>query len=84
MKTGSETQLGKWGHSLAVRIPKTVAENARLAEGDRLTVSLGRDGAIVIKPARRRHSLDELVGRITAKNRHGETDWGGPTGKETW
>ncbi len=84
MKTGSETQLGKWGHSLAVRIPKTVAESARLAEGDRLTVSLGHDGAIVIKPARRRHNLGELLGRITAKNRHSETDWGGPVGKETW
>ncbi|HET7214129.1 MAG TPA: AbrB/MazE/SpoVT family DNA-binding domain-containing protein [Terriglobia bacterium] len=84
MKTGSETQLGKWGHSLAVRIPKTVAENARLEEGDRLTVSLGRDGTIVIKPARRMHSLGELVGRITPRNRHGEIEWGGPVGKETW
>jgi antitoxin MazE len=84
MKIGSETQLGKWGHSLAVRIPKTVAESARLAEGDRVTVSPGRDGAIVIKPARRRHSLGELVGRITARNRHGEIEWGGPVGKETW
>lgn len=84
MKTGSETQLGKWGHSLAVRIPKAVAESARLAEGDPLSVSLGRDGAIVIKPTRRRHSLRELVGRITAKNRHGKTAWGGPVGKEKW
>ena len=84
MKAGSETQLGKWGHSLAVRIPKPVAESARLAEGDRLTVSLGRDGAIVIKPARRKHSLGELVARITPKNRHDETQWGGPVGKESW
>lgn len=84
MKAGSETQLGKWGNSLAVRIPKTVAESARLAEGDPLRVSLGRDGAIVIKPTRRKHSLRELVGRITAKNRHGNTEWGAPVGKETW
>ncbi len=55
-----------------------MAESARLAEGDRLSVSLGRDGAIVIKPARRRHSLGELVARITPKNRHDETDWGWP------
>ena len=63
---------------------RTVAESARLTEGDRLTVSLGRDGAIVIKHARRRHSLGELVGRITPKNRHSETEWGESVGKETW
>jgi antitoxin MazE len=84
METGSETQLRKWGHSLAVRIPKPVVESARLEEGDHLTVSLGRDGAIVIKPARRKRRLGELVARITPKNRHDETEWGGPVGKESW
>ena len=84
MKAGSETRLRKWGHSLAVRIPKPLAESARLEEGERLTVSLGRDGAIVIRPARRKHSLGELVARITSKNRHDETEWGEPVGKESW
>ena len=84
MKTGSETQLGKWGHSLAVRIPKPVVESARLQEGDLLTVGMGHDGAVVIKPARRKYTLKELVAKITRGNRHEETDWGEPVGKETW
>ncbi len=78
------TQLAKWGHSLAVRIPKEIAEGARLREGDRLTVAVGKDRQVVVRPARRRYDLDELVSGITAKNRHGETDWGSSVGKELW
>lgn len=84
MSAETKTQLAKWGHSLAVRIPKPVAESARLQEGDQLTVGLGRDGAVVIKPARRKYTLKELVGGITRENRHEETDWGEAVGKETW
>lgn len=31
-----------------------------------------------------RHSISTLVRRITARNRHGETDWGQPAGRESW
>ncbi|MGH9354170.1 MAG: AbrB/MazE/SpoVT family DNA-binding domain-containing protein [Terriglobia bacterium] len=78
------TQLSKWGNSLAVRIPKAVAEDAQLHEGEPVTVTVARKGGLVIKPARRKHQLRQLVARITAKNRHQETDWGKRTGKELW
>src|SRR2546425_12981709 len=44
---------------------------------DALPISLtveSRNGAILIRPERR-YSLDDLVSKITAKNRHEETDW---------
>ena len=69
---------------MAVRIPKNLAEDARVREGDRLNLSVAKDGAIVIRPARRKYSLDELVSGITTKNRHEETDWGPPVGNELW
>jgi len=78
------TQLAKWGNSLAVRIPKAVAEDAQLREGQPVTVTVAREGGLVIKSARRKHRLSELVSRITAKNRHEESDWGEPQGRETW
>ncbi len=31
-----------------------------------------------------RHSIGALVRRITARNRHSETDWGQPAGRESW
>ena len=84
MNTTTKTQLAKWGNSLAVRIPKTVVGTARLREGDELTLAVGKDGAIVMRPARRTYQLDELVSKITARNRHDETDWGPQVGKEAW
>ena len=84
MNAVTKTQLAKWGNSLAVRIPKSVVGTARLQEGDEVTLAVGKGGAIVMRPARRKYRLDELVSKITARNRHDETDWGPQLGKEAW
>ncbi len=80
----AETQIAKWGHSLAVRIPQAIAKEARLAEGDRLSLELDVGGSIVLRPARRRYELGQLISRITAKNCHRQTNWGPPMGEEWW
>jgi antitoxin MazE len=77
------TRIAKWGNSLGLRLPKSVTQEAQLDEGDKVDVSV-RAGAIVIRPSRPTYSLEELVSRITAANRHGESDWGAPQGRETW
>lgn len=79
-----KTQLAKWGNSLAVRIPKQVADSARLRKGDLLDLSLSRRRVIRIRAARSRPSLAKLVRRITARNRHTEIAWGKPVGNELW
>lgn len=78
------TRLAKWGNSLALRIPKSLAEDAQLEEGDPVNVSVAGDGSLVVRTSRRRYNLKRLVSRITAKNRHEETDWGKPVGREIW
>ena len=77
------TQIAKWGNSLGLRLPKSVALEADVDEGDTVDVSV-RNGAIVIRPSRPTYSLERLVGQITSRNRHGESDWGMPVGQETW
>ena len=84
MNATTKTQVAKWGNSLAVRIPKSVVGTARLREGDEVTLAVSKGGAIVMRPARRKYRLDELVSKITARNRHDETDWGPQVGKEAW
>jgi len=80
----NDTHVAKWGNSLAVRIPQAIVTEARLAKGDRLSLDLAGDGSIVLRSRRRKYSLDELVAAIRPRNRHRETDWGPPKGKETW
>lgn len=82
MKTSA--RLARWGNSLAVRIPRSVAEVARLREGDAVAMSVAKDGAVTIRPTRKRLTLDQLMEGFDRKTRHGETDWGAPQGKETW
>ena len=69
---------------MAVRIPLAIAKQASLGEGDCVKLALDREGRIVLRPARRRYELAELVAGITPKNRHRQTDWGRPQGKESW
>jgi antitoxin component of MazEF toxin-antitoxin module len=69
---------------LVIRIPRELAAEAALSEGDAVVVEVSARGELVLRPARRKYKLDELVSRITRKNRHAETDWGGAAGKEAW
>lgn len=74
----------RWGNSAAVRIPSATLEAAGLKPDDRVDVR-EEDGRIVIeKAARKRLTLAELIEGITPENRHEETDWGPPVGKEFW
>jgi antitoxin MazE len=77
------TQVSKWGNSLGLRLPKSVAREAQLDEGDTVDVAV-KDGVIVIRPSRPTYSLEQLVAKITPRNRHGESDWGEPVGHEEW
>lgn len=78
------SQVRKWGNSLAVRIPRSFAEEAGLKENGSIDVSLV-DGGVLIEPiAAPETALDELLAGITDDNRHGETDWGPAVGNEAW
>ncbi len=77
------TSIAKWGNSLALRLPKKLAEDIGLVDG--ATVDLRVEGdALVVVPARKRYRLSDLLAEMKPEARHGETDWGAPRGKEDW
>ena len=78
------TKVQKWGNSLAVRIPGSVAKDTHLGCGNSVDIAV-HDGQIVIAPVHgRRFKLDDLLKGVTAQNRHTEVDAGGPVGQEAW
>lgn len=79
----TRSQLVRWGNSQAVRIPKTVLEQARLREGDELEIQV-QEGRITIEPRKPRLTLESLVAGITPENLHEEQEWGKPVGREVW
>ena len=77
-------KIQKWGNSLAVRIPKALAELVELSDGREVELSV-EDGKMIVQPARkRRYTLDELVAGITDENRHEEIGTGPSVGNEAW
>lgn len=78
---GASSHVARWGSSLAVRIPKPVAEQWGVREGSRVEM-VPRGDRLVI----RRKSLDlaEMVARITPDMLHPEVDTGPSVGGEAW
>ncbi len=74
----------KWGNSLALRIPKPLAEEARLKRGTGVDLSVA-DGKLVAVPVWRvRVTLGELLQGVRKRHLHGEVDFRKPVGREIW
>jgi antitoxin MazE len=78
------TKIQKWGNSLALRLPKAFALDARLENDSIVEISLV-DGQIVIKPVvAPAWTLEQLLSAVTDHNIHHESDTGEAVGSEIW
>ena len=79
-----KTRVQKWGNSLALRIPKSFANEVGLQRETSVEVSLA-DGKLVITPVTKPGpTLKQLLAKVTKENIHNEVDIGPATGNETW
>ena len=73
-----ETEIKKWGNSLALRVTGTMAELPRFRSGTRVVVDVNSDGFVVkraderLKTFRFPHSEAALLATITAESAHAE------------
>lgn len=74
-------QVKKWGNSLGIRIPKSLAMKVGIEEGTEVDLDI-EEGHLVIKP--KTASLDELLAHVTPDNLHKEVSTGEPQGRESW
>ena len=78
------TRVQKWGNSLALRIPKSFAEEVGLQKETSVEVSLA-DGKLIVTPvAKPKLTLKMLLAKVTKDNLHHEVDTGPATGNEIW
>lgn len=79
-----KSQVGQWGNSLAVRIPKHIVQALNLQANDAIEFSVV-DGKAVIEPVRLlpEFTLDELLEQVTEAPEP-EVDWGKSIGEEAW
>jgi antitoxin MazE len=76
-------RIRKWGNSLALRIPKSLAEDSGVDTGSVVDLRVVR-GKLVATPVRSTYELEELLSSVSKSNLHGEVDSGEAVGREVW
>ena len=78
-------KVQKWGNSLALRLPKVLADEADIQVDSPVEITV-RDHVLVIEPVQNRkaYDLDQLLSKVTPENCHKETDFGKSMGREVW
>ncbi|MDB5484032.1 MAG: AbrB/MazE/SpoVT family DNA-binding protein [Caulobacteraceae bacterium] len=74
-------QLSKWGNSLGLRLPRALARQIGVREGQRVDVTT--DGTrLIIEPVTRAWRLEDLLVGMTPEAMHEAFDWGDDRGRE--
>ncbi len=83
MQDNIQLQIGKWGNSLGIRLPKHVLESLHLGVKDLVSCSL-EDGKLILKPLshRNKYTLQQLLAQVQEPSE--EVTWGKPEGGEVW
>ena len=76
---GVKSHIAKWGSSLAVLIPKPVAEQWGVQEGSPIEIVPHGDQVVLRKKV---CNLEDMLAQVTPQNVHSEWDIGVPRGRE--
>jgi antitoxin MazE len=79
-----KTTIKKWGNSPAVRIPASVMQAVGLVLDDAVDIREEGGRLVIAKVQPKTYDVNDLIRRITSKNRHKIVDFGSPVGKEIW
>jgi antitoxin MazE len=77
-------RIRKWGNSLALRIPKSIAAEAELEPNALVELSVVDGKLVVLRVAEPEVTLEQLLAGITEQNLHREADTGPAVGSEAW
>ena len=79
-----ETVIKKWGNSLALRIPKPLADEVGLAEDSAVDLLLDEGKLVIVPAVAPGYALESLLADVTVENLHDEVDTGVAVGSEAW
>ena len=79
-----QARIQKWGNSLALRIPKHLADEIGLKENSAVELSLRDNELVIAQVVKTEFSLADLLAQVTDVNLHREIDTGPAVGGEAW
>ena len=75
-------KLQKWGNSTAIRLPREVLDDLKLADGEDMEIHVRQDGILLTpKGNDEDFTLTDLLRDATPERVGGELDWGSAVGK---
>ncbi len=77
-------RIQKWGNSLVLRLPETIALEAGLEKDGEVELSVEEGRLVVEALVTRSYTLDELLAGVRPSNLQAEIKWGSPVGREVW
>ncbi len=76
--------MHKWGNSLPLRIPSSMAKQLELQQNTLLNIT-EKGGQIILEPLKKpKYNLQEMLSQINENNLHEELSYGASVGKEIW
>jgi antitoxin MazE len=82
----SQVTIGKWGRTLAIRLPRDIVKDARLTSGERLNIETHSGGEIILRRVAPHFTLEELFRGKSAEEWRAAYanafDWGPDVGRE--
>ncbi|OFX27758.1 MAG: multidrug transporter MatE [Armatimonadetes bacterium RBG_16_67_12] len=79
-----KTRVQRWGNSLAVRIPKTFAEEVGLEHDTPVDLRLSQGKLVLERSTPTAPTLGDLLRRVRKTNLHSEVNTGPARGREAW
>ena len=78
---GANSHIAKWGASLAIRIPKAIAQQWGVREGSAIEIIPRGDDVVLRKEA---YDLAKMLAQVTDDNLHADQNTGPIQGNEEW
>lgn len=75
-------QVTKWGNSLGVRLPRALAKEIGIDDGQKVNI-VTRGNTLVIELVAPRYRIEDLLANITPEAMRTAFDWGPDRGRES-
>ena len=76
-----QIQISRWGNSLGLRLPRALAQQMGVSEGQKVNVT-AEGGRLVVEPVSPRYRLEDLIANMTPEAMRDAFDWGDDVGGE--
>ena len=76
-----QIQISRWGNSLGLRLPRALAQQIGVSEGQKVNI-VAEGRRLIVEPASPRYRLEDLIANMTPQAMHDAFDWGDDVGGE--